>query len=964
MKNRLQRLLRYVALGGVLGYLTYLALANAFLNLGGVEKALESTDDIQASIGSGYTLWPGSFYLSDARIVFHDHNLEWSLDAKRLELQLALVPFFSKTFRATSLRGDGLVFRTRQRVHPDDAELATTKALPPIPEFETPALIYPQALGAPRSDLWRIHIEGVDVGVEELWVEQFRYIGSGRARGAFRLHAGFHLWVGPATLDLDPGELRVGGELLSASVGGHFETRVHPFFVHDVEGNDLFRQFSVGVELSVLALDFEPLDLLLPSGTAARSDGGRLTADVDLKRGTIQPASFVQLRAPAFDLSHDGLQFGSRVAEVRASAAAEDQGLVSLRVEHLRAQRSTDTKAQLELAEGSVSLGTSGLDLTGSFALESIEAAVSKLDVPELSALDEYTKAHGLRLRGGGARFDGSGRYANDIVNGELRARVSNARGSAGGVGWEAHGNARVALGRLQTETLSEGTVDVSFQGSRLVTFTDGLRLEAGDATVSARATLSEQRSHGRVTAKVRRLSLRQGALRATGRADLDVVFSKLDVDRNTAHGQASGTLEGLVMSSGPDLRGQASKLTLRSEFALDRGVLSRGWFDAAIPTMSFRSGDTAVSSAVQFRAEAKDLDLHRGKGSASSLALLRNVSVVDATRTTCQSAQAPHATLRTKLQFDPEGRPNMEVSGNFQRARARWDDFDMSGDVKFEARQSGGTTRTLSLDVDATRLHLQSGSNDSEGWEASIPKLRVGALLRGQSHSMRGPVRVHAERINGRIGKTVVRAGLGLNWKFSEVDLERSMARGSGNASIDRLAIDAGDDSVKDWWGRVELPVIELGVSQNVDVSGQFDAKFRDALPALSLFASTGDLPGWIPDLIPLEQLEARGQFRRKCRVTDLVIQSARGGPLAAAGHFQSVPNDTRGAVLIQLPSFLRLSVGLVTHADELGVAIFAGNDWLGEQSKILNRWSKAAQSCGPAPESCKPAQRSEMPD
>ena len=80
-------------------------------------------------------------------------------------------------------------------------------ALPQIPEFRGPAVFESWVPEPPLTDeeynLWTVHLEGVDVGVREAWVQQFRYVGDGRARGKFRLRAARSLWVGPASLELE-----------------------------------------------------------------------------------------------------------------------------------------------------------------------------------------------------------------------------------------------------------------------------------------------------------------------------------------------------------------------------------------------------------------------------------------------------------------------------------------------------------------------------------------------------------------------------------------------------------------------------------------------------------------------------------------------------------------------------------------------------------------------------------------
>ena len=76
----------------------------------------------------------------------------------------------------------------------------------------------------------------MDVAVHELWVQMFRYQGTARATGAFRLVPATRLWVGPATLHFASGSVVTGPDDLVTNIEGTVDCTVHDF---DVQGDAL-----------------------------------------------------------------------------------------------------------------------------------------------------------------------------------------------------------------------------------------------------------------------------------------------------------------------------------------------------------------------------------------------------------------------------------------------------------------------------------------------------------------------------------------------------------------------------------------------------------------------------------------------------------------------------------------------------------------------------------------------------
>ncbi len=939
-RHRVFRFVRLALVALVVSEGLYIAAANAFLRLDGITKILASTNEIKASYARAWTLWPGRVHIKGARILFQDHNLQWSLDAKSLSVDVDLLPFLRKTIHATRVRGEGLVFRTRIRVLAADAMLPSTRALPPIPEFETPALVPAYVPGAPRTDLWTIHVENVDVGVVEAWVQQLRFLGKGRASGAFRLHAGQDLWVGPARFKVESGVAEVDHRVLAGHVSGHVDCVVHRFLVNDPVGREVLRNISANLDLHAQDVRLQPLDIFMPQGSTVVSPGARFDLVLGADHGVIGRGSHFELQGPELRGSYGqwALESGTFVLGARAAPA----GQVTFRVEDLRASRGDNHASRLALGAGRVTFVSSSIDTSARWALARAAVVLDKLEIPALAGFDDVARPLGARLDSGAARLDAHGSYSGGTLGGEVRAVVSKGRGRVASVGWELDGSADLSVVRVRSEAPSVDSLDLDVQARRLAVTAAATHVVAKQAHVTARARLSEGRGSAGVGATAGKLSVRRGRLRVAGKLVAKLDLASIDLSKRAVRASATADLTSFAAASGTRIRGRARRFALKSEISLAGSEVPKGWVEILMPSLSFRAGNSTVKGDAQLFAEVEHLDMAKRRGTGHALVLVRDFSAINAADgVKCQRLSAPRAVLRTWLAFSPKGDARIDVTSELDAARARWDDFEVAGSATLRSRYLERRSDLVTLDVVGKNVTMKSGTGKLDGWDATFPELRITSRLRGEQGRLSGPIRARAAKIQARIGRTPVHGDLGVDLRFATLDLDRGTAMGSASVRVDHAGLDGPGLRVEDWWGRVEMPVLSLVTQDNLDLYGQFSAKLRDALPGLGVFAASGDLPGWVPALLPLRELEARGHFQRSCRTTDIVFEQASGGPLVAAGRIQSVPSDARAAFLLQLGSPLPLSVGLVTYGDSVGVALFAGNDWLAEQFKTLDGWA-----------------------
>jgi hypothetical protein len=92
--RRVRTALKWLA-GTLLGlYVLYVVAVNAFLNFG-FFLLFEDTNSVNATLGRAFSLWPGTAYVRDARIVFQDKNLQWTLDIANATVDVDMVALFA-----------------------------------------------------------------------------------------------------------------------------------------------------------------------------------------------------------------------------------------------------------------------------------------------------------------------------------------------------------------------------------------------------------------------------------------------------------------------------------------------------------------------------------------------------------------------------------------------------------------------------------------------------------------------------------------------------------------------------------------------------------------------------------------------------------------------------------------------------------------------------------------------------
>jgi hypothetical protein len=143
------------------------------------------------------------------------------------------------------------------------------------------------------------------------------------------------------------------------------------------------------------------------------------------------------------------------------------------------------------------------------------------------------------------------------------------------------------------------------------------------------------------------------------------------------------------------------------------------------------------------------------------------------------------------------------------------------------------------------------------------------------------------------------------------------------------------------------------VAAKDNLDLEGVATARLRDGLPGLLVLSEGDQIPGWLPSVLPLNGLSGKVGIHRHCRTTDLMLPELSGGPLKAKGRISINPDESRGAVLVQLNNATIISVGIALGGNDSGVSLLAGEGWLKKQLDAVARdqSARSGESCESPP-------------
>jgi hypothetical protein len=319
------------ALALILAVLAYPVLGTLALWTGFVEWVLKS-EDLRVEIKNpAYTIWPGRVHMKHVRILANG-TTQFILDGHDLLLDVRMRDLVSRRVHATELSAHDVTYHMRVQVKDTTGIERRIAAYPPLEGLPGAKVIRePAAKQTEEQDAdWTVEVNGLDVGVKDLWFFEYRYLGKGRLRGGFLVGPNV-MEVATAVQDLGPGEVRFGrDQVVATGLNGQIQAdipRVNPKEHADASFMELVTaRVNLRTQVQSLAHAGAYTDGIEFSGGK-----GPLVFDLHMDRGTLGGKSQLRYQTDSINLKGAGFGVGTDfLLEFDAAGSKERLPLASV----------------------------------------------------------------------------------------------------------------------------------------------------------------------------------------------------------------------------------------------------------------------------------------------------------------------------------------------------------------------------------------------------------------------------------------------------------------------------------------------------------------------------------------------------------------------------------------------------------------------------------------------------------
>ncbi|HEY6559457.1 MAG TPA: hypothetical protein VI072_19365 [Polyangiaceae bacterium] len=341
--------------------LAYPVLGTLALWTGLVERLLAS-EDLRLEIDNpAYTIWPGRVHMKRVKIMVNG-DTQFTLEGHDLVVNARIFPLIKRKLHVTELAANGVIYRMRVQVDSTKGMEERVAAYPPLEELPGAKVLREDtaAKTEERDAPWTVQVDGLDIGVGELWFMEYRFIGDGTLRGGFLVGPN-RMSVSTAVQDLGPGQLRFGEKQVIAEKFGGRVTAEIPELNPEEHGDVSFLEFVTSrITLKGDIVTLKHLSAYLDGITVA--DGkGPFRSDLRLEKGRLGKESHLDYTTDAIRVAGRG--FGVKTDwKLEANVAGPERaGVVAARgkngapVAHVRgakpAAKVDDTEPKLDVEE-------------------------------------------------------------------------------------------------------------------------------------------------------------------------------------------------------------------------------------------------------------------------------------------------------------------------------------------------------------------------------------------------------------------------------------------------------------------------------------------------------------------------------------------------------------------------------------------------------------------------------------
>jgi hypothetical protein len=849
----------------------YLIAGNAIIWLWLQEK-IATTKDTRLRYASGWSVWPGVIHVKNFSLTNEDSSIQWMLRLREATFTLDFFDLPGQKFHASSIRAEGVEFRLRLKRTKEQAKDPRVAALPPIPGFADPPLVpdvAPPPVTDAHYDLWRVQLDDVEAGVEEVWVEDARVVGPGRVSGTFYFKPMRVLSIGPLDVRFDGVGVRLAERELMRDLRGSATVLCSEYDPREAS-ELLVRAFSGSMDGAAQVPDASSTDLILgPDAPVRFTDGsGQLELSGHLDNGVLRGGSWLR-----YETDHVHVASQPLVADVAASLEARSVGALG------------GPRAEVDVALRSAVLSRpSGVraepvTLRGAARLRDVSADLLSLRSPRVD-LDASLRAPELAW------------FTDASDEAAKRPRLTRGRGA-------------VALrARLEHDGLAHGFVAARLARAELGVKDDALRADA-----SLRGGFDDV-DVGSATGRVRDVSLearrvdvlRGGAWRGGGAVDAAIERgSWTAAGPRDVRARVDATLADAGFLATDDRMGVlAGRARATATIAFDRLEDATAELDASLLGGSVRTPIARASGDVRVKGKLTHADLARGVAQIVGASIATSALTIDRgdgtdRRSTLASARVDVA----QLDLDA------------------WRPLGFRADVDARVSDVGALAGKDAPVRGAARLEGSFG----RAYGGDLVRGLVSFAVHDADVTVAKSTLVFDARATTRVEADV--DALSLRLRDAHVTLDHASAgaateapeRGAWWATVDAPLVDIARAF------RAGRPTVDVA----------FDARVhaRDGGPPLDVLARADVVPGWVAAVVAFEDLDGRAVVRKDdaglALRFDVTSDDAR-----VRGAVLDRGAGVDGDVVAWLGA---LSVGVDVARGETHVHPLVGNAWLTKQ-------------------------------
>lgn len=297
----------------VLALLAYPVLVTLALWTGLVERLVASEDLSVIIDNPSYSIWPGRFRLKHVRIAVNG-TTQFILEGDDLLIDMSLIQLLKHKVHVTALVSHDVLYQMRVQVKDTKGIKQRVAAYPPLDGLPGAKVIRePAAKATEKEDPdYTVIVEGMDIGVKELWFFEYRYLGKGHLKGGFTVGPNV-MEVKTAVQDLGPGELRFGAkEVMATALQGQISADIPQ--VNPKEHADASFMTLVTARVNMNA----HIESLISAGAYFEDSGievskgsGPFAVDLFMDRGKLGPKSHLAFVTEAVNVKGPGFGVGT-----------------------------------------------------------------------------------------------------------------------------------------------------------------------------------------------------------------------------------------------------------------------------------------------------------------------------------------------------------------------------------------------------------------------------------------------------------------------------------------------------------------------------------------------------------------------------------------------------------------------------------------------------------------------------